>query len=339
VSRRAVQSLRSAVFRRARLTIVAGVGVLAGLLIGGLTPASASVDWRGDFETANFDQWTLGVQEKDPSRAAIVTSVQGDAVRQGRHAARYEVRSGDNDVAGSGSGERTEAVLSTALTGAGEGVEQWWAWSTYFPIDFASGSGKWNFFTQFHHTGSTGQSNIEFTVADQSTLMLITNSGNPSTPTERNYILAPLARGLWYDFVFHVRWSSDPSIGFVEMYVNGSAVVRRTSLATLYAGQLVYLKQGFYRGACSCTSVVYDDGVRRADSYAAAVAEFPSGAWPSTPGEGATPVTTTSTPPPTATTTATTTTATTTAPAPTTTTSSPAPSNSGKKKTPPGRSK
>ena len=218
------------------------VALSAGAALGA-TGSSASVGWRGDFETGNFDQWSFGVQQKDPSRATIVTS----PVRQGRYAARFEVQAGDNNVGGSGSGERAEALIPTSQTGAGEGVEQWWAWSTYFPSDFASGDGKWNFFAQFHHTGSTGQSNLEFTVADHNTLMLITNSGDPFTPTERNYALASLGRGRWYDFVLHVRWSSDPSVGFVETFVNGSVVVPRTALPTLYPGQSVYFKQGFYR--------------------------------------------------------------------------------------------
>ena len=42
-----------------------------------------------------------------------------------------------------------------------------------------TGDGLWNIFTQFHHTGSSGQSNIEFTVKDNSTLVLISNSGDP----------------------------------------------------------------------------------------------------------------------------------------------------------------
>jgi hypothetical protein len=267
---------------RKALTTIVAVALCATLgatlLVGS---AGGAIGWRGDFETGNFNQWSFGVQQKDPSRSTIVSNL----VRQGRYAARFEVRSGDNNVGGSGSGERAEALIPASQTGAGEGVEQWWAWSNYFPADFASGGGKWNFFTQFHHTGSTGQSNVEFTVADQKTLMLITNSGDPSSNTvERNFNLAPLAKGRWYDILFHVKWSSNPNVGFVETYVNGSKVVPRTSLATLYPGQSVYLKQGFYRAACSCTSVVYLDGTRRADSYAGAVQDFPAGTWPSTQG-------------------------------------------------------
>ena len=192
----------------------------------------------------------------------------------------------------------------------------------------------WNFFTQFHHTGESGQSNIEFTVKDNSSLVMISNSGNPAQPTEHDYNLGPLVRGRWADFVFHVKWSSDPNVGYVEVYMNGSLVVQQTATATIYPGQNVYLKQGFYRAACSCTTVLYQDGTRRGSSYGDVVADFPAGTWPSSPG-GSVPAqpatTTTAAPPPPATTTAatpppaTTKTTTTTAPATTKTTTTTAP--------------
>ena len=285
----------SDLFRRRRPTrssLIAGAVLVLVLVLGNVVTASASsssISWRGDYETGDFNQWTLGVQAKDPSRATIVTSVAGGPPRQGQYAARIEVDAGDSQVAGSGQGERTEALLGSALTGATEGADQWWAWSTYFPSDFTTGLGMWNFFTQFHHTGSSGQSNIEFTVKDNSSLVLISNSGDPAQPSEHDYSLSPLLRGRWSDFVFHVRWSSDPSVGFIEAYVNGVQVVPHTATATMYPGQSVYLKQGFYRAACSCTSVLYQDGMRRGSSYSDVVSEFPSGTWPSSPGGSVTP--------------------------------------------------
>jgi hypothetical protein len=316
-------TLLSDVYRRPRsirTTLILAALVLAGLTLGHVvsaTPSSASISWRGDYETGDFSQWTYGVQQKTPSRATVVQSVEGGSPRQGRYAARFEVDSGDSNVGGSGSGERDEALIPTALTGAGEGVEQWWAWSTYFPSDFTTGDGMWNFFTQFHHTGESGQSNIEFTVKDNSSLVMISNSGNASQPSERDFTLGPLVKGHWADFVFHVRWSSDSSVGFVQVFLNGAQVVSQTSIGTLYSGQGVYLKQGFYRAACSCTTVVYQDGMRRGSSYGDVVADFPAGTWPASPGGSVSPPpspppTTTTAPPPPATTT--------TAPPPSTTT-------------------
>jgi hypothetical protein len=255
----------------------------------GLSRASAAISWRGDYESGNFSQWNLGVQQKADGRASIVSS----PGRQGRYAARYEVDPGDNNVAGSGSGERTEALTSQASTDGYEGHENWYAWSTMFAPGFVSDSTTWNAFTQFHQTGSTGQA-VSFDVV-QNTIIFLSWGGDFTNPTLcRATLDSNKQNGIWYDFVFHVKWSSNPSVGFFEIFENGKLVVPRTYCPTLYSGQGVYMKQGYYRRAQTNTAVVYDDGTRRGSSYADVVADFPSGTWPSTPGGTApTPTTTT----------------------------------------------
>jgi hypothetical protein len=75
------------------------------------------------------------------------------------------------------------------------------------------------------------------------------------------------ARNTWYDFVYHVRWSSG-SDGFFDAWVNG---VRKLSHRgpTLYAGQGAYFKLANYHtplcdpypacvGSGPPSSVIYD---------------------------------------------------------------------------------
>lgn len=269
--RRSLASFRAMyVETRVALLALAALGLVLALFAGS---ARSTVGWRGDYETGSVSQWSLGSQSKDPSRIAVAT----DVTRQGRYAARFEVRSGDNNVAGSGSGERAEVLTNSATTDGVEGREAYWAWSTLFPSNFSAPGGAWNVFTQFHHSGSTGQSNIHFDVRDMTTIGLRVMGGNESSPTRRDFSLAPLTKGSWHDFVFHVKWSSNPSVGFVEVWVNGRNVVPKTFTPTLYAGQSVYLKQGYYRSAFSGTTVVYHDGMRRGTSYDEVAAEFGSG--------------------------------------------------------------
>lgn len=252
-----------------RATFLVGLSVFfAGLVSGGAIHAASGAarqpaPWSGDFETGNLSQWR-GLQVKAPSRVTIQTEI----VRQGHAAARFEVRSGDSNVAGSGSGERAEVLISTSTTEGFEGREQYWAWSTYFPADFDAPKGSWNAFTQFHHVGGLGQVNIHFAVSKMKTLTLRVIGGSLSRPLRRDFVLAPLKRGRWYDFVFHVKWSSSSRAGFVEVWVNRSRVVRRTATPTLYAGKDVYLKQGYYRQAHKGTTVVYHDGTRRGSTLA-----------------------------------------------------------------------
>ena len=202
--------------------------------------------------------------------------MRSDVVRQGRYAARFEVRPGDNNVAGSGTGERTHVYIGTATTDSVEGREQYWAWSTYIPPDFTAPMGGWNSFVGFHHTGTTGGGNIAFSVNDMSRIMFLARGGAFDNPIRKDYTLAPLTKGRWYDFVLHIKWSSDPSVGFVEVWLNGSRVVPKTITPTLYVGQGVYLKMGYYRAAYDQTTVIYHDGMRRGSTYEEVAAEFPS---------------------------------------------------------------
>jgi hypothetical protein len=222
--------------------------------------AKADVSWSGNYETGSFGQWNLGVQQLQ-GPATIVR----DHVREGGYAARFEVRpKPDLSVPG---GDRSEALTRT---GEVAGTESWWAWSTYFDTDFnPNPNSAWNAFTQWHHTGSSGQSNITFMVDTASSPwnIQINAFGGAQDQNKQVFPLADFQRNVWYDFVFHVRWAPD-NTGFVEVWVNGDRVVPLTYRPTTYAGEGVYLKQGLYRGESSLTSVVYHDGMRRGTSFA-----------------------------------------------------------------------
>jgi hypothetical protein len=233
---------------------------LAVSALAGAPPAAAArVIQRLNYETGNFRQWT-GLQAL-PGRARIIRS----PVRQGRFAARFVVRPGDDPI--SAAGERAEVY---ALTNEGEGVESWWAWSTRFPVTFRANPGGWNMFTQWHHTGSVCPPPVQFTVdrdAGPAMLRLLVRGGRLDLRTceasyEREWHFARLRRARWFDFRFHVRWSADPRVGFVEVRVNRRWRVR-SAAATLYTGQGVYVKQGFYRGPGSTSTAVIHDGMRR----------------------------------------------------------------------------
>ena len=86
--------------------------------------------------------------------------------------------------------------------------------------------------------------------------------------------IADETNGKWYDFVFHVKWTSSNS-GFAEVWLNGRKVVQLAGIPTLYVGQDVYPKQGYYRSPQPNTAVVYHDGMRQGTSYADVAAEFP----------------------------------------------------------------
>jgi Polysaccharide lyase len=214
---------------------------LPALLVCLSTAASASVLWRGDYETGDFSQWTSidGLS----SRLSIVQS----PVHQGKYALRAELHQGDL----ASSGTRNELVLSASSFSEVEGNDRWYAWSTMFPADFPAPN-TWQVFTQWHHSGCCGSPPVEFDVLGE-TIQLAHDGGTILWST-------PLVRGVWHDFAVHVYWSS--SSGYVELYYDGAKVLDRTAVQTLYPGTYAYMKQGLYRDASIAPiGVVYHDGM------------------------------------------------------------------------------
>jgi len=150
------------------------------------------------------------------------------------------------------------------------GQTSWWRWSTMFPKSFHPNPGAWNFFTQWHHTGNSCMPPVRFEVDNYYSppkLRLEIWGGRLHTSTctpqyKRAWNLGTMRRGHWYTFHFKVHWSPRRSRGFVKVVINGRTRVHAHA-ATLYAGQGVYVKQGFYRGPSSLTTTVYHDGLQR----------------------------------------------------------------------------
>jgi hypothetical protein len=219
-------------------------------------PAQAKIAKRLDYDTGNFRQWSA--MQAVAGSATIVRKPR----HQGRYAARFRVRPGDNPTGGNK--ERAEVV---ARTGEKAGVTSWWKWSTLFPRSFRPIPNGINIFTQWHHNGSKCHPPVQFVLSPNLRRIQLRVSGgklNLNTCWSSGghvYDLGPLRRGRWLTFVFHVRWS--PKRGFVEVWRNGSRVVRHSRVKTLYSGYAVYLKQGYYRRHAGWTTVVYHDGMRR----------------------------------------------------------------------------
>ncbi len=202
---------------------------------------SSGVVWRGDFETGNYSQWSKA-QIVSADRMMAVTS----PVREGRYSMKVTVKQGDDPI--DSSGNRNELVR---MTREPVGSEYYYKWSTMFASDFPSAS-TWQLFAQWHHEGSSGSPPLELFVYGEELRMNVRSS---------TVWKAPLVRGVWQDFVLRVKWSPDPSVGFVELYHNGKLVLPRRYAATQFSGYLNYLKMGLYRNSSIAkTGVLYHDG-------------------------------------------------------------------------------
>jgi hypothetical protein len=128
----------------------------------------------------------------------------------------------------------------------------------------------------FHHTGRTGQANFHLRVLRDGLHFMGAGgaavAAGASSPGVYKAYIGPLARNLWYDFVYHVRWSSGED-GFFHAWVNGERKLAYRG-PTLYAGMGCYLKLANYHSPVGEASAVLHDRVVRGTS-ARAVAPVP----------------------------------------------------------------
>jgi hypothetical protein len=200
--------------------------------------------------------------------------------RDGASAVRLHTEPGDSNVNNSGTAERDDLSTSQSATDCYEGHEQWWAHSILFPDDYvippAGAVWNWGVVMDFHHTGPTGQAN--FQVVSLPTGLVFQGFGGPTvanSPSDPGFYgasIGPVTKNAWYDFVYHVKWSSG-SDGYFYAWVNGVQKLAHTG-PTLYSGQGCYLKLANYHTAVGLPVSVIHDRVIRGTS-AAAVALTP----------------------------------------------------------------
>jgi len=228
--------------------------VAASLLIAARDEASDGSTTRLDFETGDLSQYDM-VQRAAPNRLRVVTH----PARQGRYAARFEVRAGD--VPKSTTGTRAELIAEYDNGRKPEaGDQRWYRWSTLFTRRYPLVD-RWQTFVQWKNDGP-GSPPLAMTVQGSQ----IRLSGGQQDGFHI-FWRGRIRRGRWHDFVAHVVWSPDPETGLVELWHNGRRVVPATHVATMYlsAERLPianYLKIGLYRhSAIRRHQVLYHDDV------------------------------------------------------------------------------
>jgi hypothetical protein len=225
----------------------------------GAAPAGAT--FFCTFDTSPTD---CGFQEQGRVQRASLIGIG----RDGGTAVRLRTEPGDNNVSGSGDMERNDLLLSQAESDVYEGREAWWAHSMMFPNDFAMPTWHAYILADFHHTGPTGQAN--FMVLFQNGTWSLTGYGGPGVNGGGfSAAIGTPQKNVWYDFVYHVRWSSGGD-GFFRAWVNGVKKLDHRG-PTLYSGQGAYFKlANYHTPVCDpypgCTgpgsSVIHDRVIR-----------------------------------------------------------------------------
>ncbi|MCP3141804.1 polysaccharide lyase [Pyxidicoccus xibeiensis] len=213
--------------------------------------ATAGIVWRGDFESGDRSQYS-GTQMVNADRLQVVTS----PVAEGKYALKVTVKQGDDPI--NASGNRNELVYQGREA---VGSEYYYRWKVMFATDFPSVD-TWQLFTQWHHDGCCGSPPVEFFVKGEEIRLSLPRTGETPWRTK-------LQRGVWHEFILHAKWSSDPKVGFIELWHNKELVLPKRGAVTMYAGQKNYLKLGLYRNdTVQPVGVVYHDGFVQATTLA-----------------------------------------------------------------------
>jgi hypothetical protein len=239
-------------------------------------PPSSGVEFSATFPTLGPIRTDAGdgsskdgvwyVEQKTPGRAVVVNVGRDDGT-----GLRLHTEPGDNEVSGSGPWERNDVALIPGDAYGTQGMEQWWAHSILFPTDFAiPTSGDPAIVFDFHDTkNGGGYANFHIFVRSGG-LLTFRGYAGPTVILEDDGIenpyiygadIGPLIKNVWYDFVYHVRWSWN-SDGFLRAWVNGVLKLDHHG-PTLYQDYGVFLKLANYHPASGQTSSVIHDRLIR----------------------------------------------------------------------------
>lgn len=214
------------------------------------SPPSAGLVWNGGYDTGSLSQWDL-VQQAAPGRISIV----GSPTEPRDNVARFEVRPEDSI------GDTSPRAEVGKYLGEQEGEERYYRWYTYFPESFPTNYP--NSFITFTQWRAVDESE------DYTSFMLW--GERLELRREGTKWSTKLTKGVWHKFVYHVKWSPDPSVGFIELFYDGQLVLPKTNVRTM-AGTVAnpvenYVKQGLYKSEDIPTGVLYQDGFVSGTSY------------------------------------------------------------------------
>lgn len=230
-------------------------------LSGAVDRTAAGLLWNGDAEPGDLSQFNSeSGQDVGGTPPRVVTS----PVRDGRFAIEVTVNGSTDSSDGICCGTRNE--LLPRFRDLEEGDDLWFGFSTYLAPGFAL-QPDWQLITQFKQNFD-GSPPLGLYV-EQGQYLVEGGYGYPSGPQPYRISLAPVTTGVWVDWVWHVKFSTDPGVGHVEVWKDGALVLPayEPAFGTLYPGTGdeagVYVKTGIYRDPSVTTpATMYIDNWR-----------------------------------------------------------------------------
>lgn len=201
--------------------------------------------WKGDLETGDLSQFQDGPwNDVGGVPPAVVTS----PVRNGRYAVRLQLTGATDRSDGICCGSRNE--LLPKFRDLKDGDDLYFGFATYLQKGFALHP-EWQLITQFKQNFD-GSPPLGLYVEDAS-YKVEGGFGHPFGPNPFHQVIGAVTTDQWVDWIWHVKFSPDPRIGFVEVWQNGALVLPRFAppTGTLYPGvgdrAGSYVKTGPYR--------------------------------------------------------------------------------------------
>lgn len=188
---------------------------------GGTGGAPGQQIFNGDFETGNFHQYPL-CQTKTYNSACSGMPTSGYSLsivpgHQGSYAGRFEVRDGDVPFC---CGERAQIVDETPTPTEVEGKDLWYDWSfkidQQYPI-----TPDWQVLMEWHSDMDGSPPLAFFTENNNLVLQTRPRAAQPYTGIT-NIWTTPFVKGQWMDMKLHVVWSTNASVGLVEIWKDGA---------------------------------------------------------------------------------------------------------------------
>jgi len=230
--------------------------------------------WQAGFEGGLLDEWVAIQQDESTTNKARIDT---DFSREGLQSARFEIQPGDAHP-GDGTarqklrGAKKPDGIELRFT---EGQDRYFGFSLRLREDYPMDPGKWQVLAGWV---STFPNPLKLSTSFETNQFRLEGQDGSTI-----YWKGPVVKGAWLDFVVRVKFSTDPAVGFLEVWYKrpqDSALVKQTMsngtqrqpFATMEStASYSYLKAGLYRDRSFTTpSVAWFDAWRIARSLEAA---------------------------------------------------------------------
>jgi Polysaccharide lyase len=189
---------------------------LAAFLLAAST-ASARLLWTANAERPEIQEWSNhSCQNGD--RVNRVTS----PAAQGSRSYRIDVRDGDDAY-----GERCELGQANPHRDGfplfHQGEERWIGWQMYLPADMNTNPGRdphnWTVIMQFKQLGSIGTPAVSMDFQENRFILMNSDTNHESSGCNW-WWEHPVVKGRWIKFLYHVKFSPNRNVGWLEFYAD-----------------------------------------------------------------------------------------------------------------------